>query len=196
MTFSIRVLWGVVVLVAALALSITGWKWAQAASAERTQVQRLARLTTQANSINELRGKLPEWALAPKPPGTLAPEVSAILSASGLPASAMASLSADPDQGGTGNNQGIGAGNGGTGTVQARTRHATLVLGSVTLPQLGTFLQTWRDRQPAWTVATIDVTPELGSPAMAAKTQTGGDLPLRAVLTMENLSLQRSGGVR
>ncbi len=194
MIFSIRVLWGVVATVAAVALSITGWKWAQATSAERTQTQRLARLTTQANSINDLRSKLPEWALASKAPGTLAPEVSAILSASGLPASAMASLSADPDQS-TGN-QGIGMGNVGTATIQARTRRATLVLGSVTLPQLGTFLQTWRDRQPAWTVATIDVSPELGSSAMATKTQTGGDLPLRAVLTMENLSLQRSGGVR
>lgn len=192
MNLSPRILWSIVIAIALATLVPITWKWQSAARSERLQTDRLARLTAQATLINELRGKLPEWALAPKVAGMLAPEVGATLAVAGLPPSAMASLSADPE------GQGSSGFDGSTSAApaQARTRRATLVLGGVTLPQLGAFLQQWRDRQPAWTVATIDVGPEQGSAAAAAKAQTGGDLPLRAVLTLENLSLQRSGSAR
>ena len=191
-TLSTRTLWCLVVALSAAVLGIAGWNWMRCSAAERTQTLRLARITSHARTLSELQSQLPAWTFATKPAGTLAPEVSATLAASGLPASAMASLAADPES------AGVGGGGGGRGAsnsgIQVRDRHATLVLGSVTLPQLGTFLQNWRQRQPAWTISMVDVSPEPN--AAAAKAQTGGDLPLHAVLTMQTLTLERSGGVR
>ena len=185
MNTSSGMLWCVVGVVSASALVPTGWSWLHAVRLERAESLRLERVKHQAQKLGDLKTKLPEWALAAKAAGTLAPEVSAALGASGLPASAMASLSADPETAGTPGASAAG--------IQVRHRHATLVLGSVTLAQLGTFLQTWRQRQPAWTVSMMDVSPEPNGAAL--KAQTGGDLPLHAVLTMETLTLERSGGV-
>jgi hypothetical protein len=162
------------------ALSFGGIAWGRALAREHAQVQRLTRITASATTIREIEDNLPTWTRLPKS-AALAPEVTATLAAAGLPASAMASLSAEPDTGSL-------AGPGG-GQVQVRARRATLVLASITLPQLGDALGRWRARQPGWTIASIDLAPEAG--AIAAKAQTGGDLPLRAVVSLETLSLER-----
>ena len=186
MGLSPRSIWFVAIALSALTLGSTGWSWSRATRLQRVQIERLDRLTRHSKTISDLSTGLPAWALGAKPAGALAPEISATLTGSGLPASAMSSLAADP---GTATQPGPAQ-----ASVQARTRRATLVLASLTLPQLGTFCETWRQRQPAWTIAALDISPELGAPT--AKAQTGGDLPLRAVLTLETISLERSGGVR
>lgn len=189
-TFSPRTIWTVAVLVSVTALGITNWNYARSKRLASVQVQRLNKLTKHASTISEVGASLPAWAFGPKPPGSLAPEVSAALAGSGLPPSAMASLSAEPESSGS-------LATGAAGPVQARTRRGTLVLTSVTLPQLGAFCATWRERQPGWSIAALDVGPETGNAnARSQIAATGGDLPLRAVLTLESISLERSGGVR
>jgi hypothetical protein len=179
-------LWVATALVCGLVLIPTGWTWAQAARQSRAQGDRLARIAGSAQQLTELEARLPAWALIPKSTAALAPQVSAVLAAAGLPASAMTSLSAE-----SASPASPGA------TVRAQARHATLVLSGLTLPQVGSFLQAWRQKQPAWTVSQIELSPEasavgaLGKPS--SRPDTGGDLPLHAVLTLETLSLQRGG---
>src|SRR5262249_52850946 len=96
----------------------------------------------------------------------LAPRVGAALSRCGLPASCLSSLS--PETAAVVND----------GSSRLRRQRATLALGSITLPQLGSFLNTWRTAEPDWSVTSIDLSP---TPA-AQNASTGGDLPLRAVL--------------
>ncbi len=190
MALSTRTIWIAVIGLSAIPLGTTTWQWSRSLRTERRETQRLERLTRHATTITELGKSLPAWASGPRPAGSLAPEVSATLAGTGLPPSVMNSLSADPDSS-------AGQGSSGTGAIQARTRRGTLVLTSLTLPQLGAFCAAWRERQPGWTISALDVSPEGGN--LAAKTSvasTGGDLPLRAVLTLESISLERSGGVR
>jgi hypothetical protein len=79
-------------------------------------------------------------------------------------------------------------------------QHATLALTSVTLPQVGAFLQAWRAAEPAWIVSSVDLTP-LNTPAPIP----GSDLPLRCVIGLEAVYSEepvnkagaaRSGGAR
>lgn len=185
--FSIRALWCLAVVASAVGITAGSWSYAKASAAERLQSRRLVAVTQQTELIAEVSSSLPEWATATKAAGTLAPEVSGVLAAAGLPPAAMASLSAEGDA------QPRNSANG-AGPVQVRTRRATLVLASVTLPQVGAFLDRWKARQPAWTVSGIELAPEPGG--AQAKASTGGDLPLRVVLTLETLSIEQAGGVR
>lgn len=68
------------------------------------------------------------------------------------------------------------------------TRHAALTFAPITLPELGRFLAGWLADEPAWTVTSIDLTPIRG-----ADVEPGGDLPLRAVLTMATIGMQDQG---
>jgi hypothetical protein len=186
MNLSIRSAWTLAIALSAMVLIPAAWAWAGAARAERTQSQRLTSISQKVQTIAELRSGLPDWTLTPKAASTLAPQVSSALAAAGLPASAMSCLSAD-----SGGNQ---VTDNRSSSVQARSRRATLQLTGLTLPQLGKFLQVWREREPAWVVSQIDVAPEAAAQA-GNISQTGGDLPLRTTLTLETLTLER-GGVR
>ncbi len=174
-----RTLWLGSALISAVLLFCSAGAWLAARAAQRAQDERLAKLASHARTISDLMDSLPAWATAPRPTGTLAPEVSAALASAGLPASALSSLSAEPES---------SSSTSPSTSVQARTRRATLVLGAVTLPQLGTFLDRWHLRQPAWAVSAIDLAPEPGGEKV--KAVTGGDLPLRAVLTLESVFLE------
>ena len=85
MNFSCRGLWCMVIVVSAGVLGASGWTWVRSTSVEGVETRRLARLVQQSAELAELGGNVPEWALAPKTPGTLAPQVSSALSAAGLP---------------------------------------------------------------------------------------------------------------
>jgi hypothetical protein len=182
-TPSIRKVWCIAAAVGASSVAWGGLSWTRAARAERVQMQRLNRLNACVKDLDTLRSKLPDWSANARPSGTLAPQVSAAISAAGLPASAMLSLSADPEMPAPAKG------------IQANRRRATLVLAPVTLPQLGAFLQTWRQRQPAWVISQLDVSPEPEGKKKDDAAMVGGDLPLRSVMTFETLWLDR-GGVR
>ena len=56
-----------------------------------------------------------------------------------------------------------------------------MVLAPVTLPELGRFLSSWEFLEPAWTVSTIDL-----APIAHGNASPGGDLPIRAVMSIES----------
>lgn len=62
------------------------------------------------------------------------------------------------------------------------TRQATMTLTTITLPELGRFLESWLIDEPAWKMAAIDLTPLAGEDALP-----GSDLPVRAVLKVSSI---------
>ena len=71
------------------------------------------------------------------------------------------------------------------GTTGLRRQVAKLTLDSLTLPELGRFLQEWRSAEPVWTVSSLDITPAPARKRAAAAEPT--DRPLRAVITIETV---------
>lgn len=121
----------------------------------------------------------------------LASTVSSVLAQVGLPASTLESLSpqsatAEPVGGGV-------AGGGAVGGNAARVyrRRATLVLGPITLPQMGQVLSTWRSLAPRWIPTRIEMTP--GTGGRSAPVAPGSDLPLRVVVALEQVDLDLPG---
>jgi len=132
--------------------------------------------------------------------GGLAGRVASCLNACGVPASALASFHPDTP---------VSVGEG------ARRQRAVITLEGVTLPKLGEVLAAWRQREPAWTITSIDLSPStLGrgigtpppqsppsqtkspqstpigakanqSPSEARASTVGEDLPLHAVISIE-----------
>lgn len=103
---------------------------------------------------------------------TLAARVADVMSASGLARTALESLSPESER----------VTPGASGPPVSR-RSATLTLASVTLPDLGRFLDVWRQRELTWTVTSVDLKP-------TRDTAATGDLPLRVVLTLERLDIR------
>jgi hypothetical protein len=130
---------------------------------------------SRAMELVSLRAAAPSWTRRERPSTGLAPRISAALSAAGLPATAMSSLSPEAES------------QVGEAALGARRSRAVLTLAPVTLPQLGAFLAAWRSREPHWTVSSLDLAPLGGT----AKESPGGDLPLRAVIGLETLFVDR-----
>ncbi len=142
----------------------------QAHQAESTLVQ-VRSQTTELARLQQTTASLPT---AEHRASELSPILSGILANQGIPSQALASFS-------TGGSSSVGP----ESTV-ARER-ATLMLNSITLPQLGRVLQAWREAEPCWAVTSIELTPmtptsqdRTGSAASA-----GGDSPISASLTLE-----------
>jgi hypothetical protein len=148
-----------------------------ARDAAQREVAALRATQDQVREIAALRAAIPAWAAKGPPPSGLAQRVSGALAAAGLPATALASLSAEND---------LAAG---PPELRARRRRATLTLAGVTLPRVGALLAAWREREPDWTIAAVELNPEQGK----APPQ-GGDLPLRAVITLEALYIDDDDG--
>lgn len=145
--------------------------------------------------------------------GGVASKVAASLAACGLPASTMTSLHPDTPTPIADANDAISSGGTTTSGEGGRLlRHrATLTLGgdALTLPRLGDFLAAWRTREPAWTVTSLDVSPQ-SRPSQASSTSSmgvaggaggaggggggggGGDLPLRVVVSLECVALEQT----
>jgi hypothetical protein len=109
--------------------------------------------------------------------GVLTPRVTAALEQAGLASTALASLSPEAESQ-VASQPGL----------RVFRRRAALTLNGVTLPQIGKFLSVWRIAEPAWTPTTIDVSPAGGRPP-----ETGGDLPLRTVITIETIAVRHEG---
>lgn len=196
MTLSPRTVWVLALLVSMPALVVTGWKYRGASSAEAASAKKLQRVTAQAEEIRQLRVSMPTWANSPTPGAEskepLAQRVPAAIAAAGLPATALSSLSPE-------SNSGDGGASGGKTGVRIDRRRATLTFGALTLPQLGRFLAAWREREPGWVVTSIDATPERSGAdrggadrgGHGGQAQAGGDLPVRVVLAVENVSVHR-----
>lgn len=103
----------------------------------------------------------------------LATACGGVLAAAGLPASVLVSLSPEAASAER------------VETIAVARARATLTLAPVTLPQLGRFLDAWRQRLPGWTATRIDLEPRRESAPAAPQPAPGSDLPLRIVMTVE-----------
>lgn len=146
----------------------------QSAYAAQTALTSVAR---DANAIVALRAGVPDSSADDQTQGGLTPRASASLQRAGLPATSLASLSPEAESRAT-----VQPG------IHVSRRRATLTLSGVTLPQVGRFLDAWRSAEPAWTPASIDLSPGGGKAPEA-----GGDLPLRAVIAIEAAAIGHDG---
>lgn len=138
----------------------------------------LRNVARDAGIVADLRAGLPEaTSTDDQTRGGLAPRVTAALERAGLPPGTLASLSPEADSQAT-----LQPG------LRVARRRATLTLGGVTLPQVGRFLEAWRTAEPTWTPASIDL-----SPAGGKSPEAGGDLPLRAVISIEAVAVGHDG---
>lgn len=168
MTGRLFLLWAVVLCGSLVAVGLSGRLALRArAAAERTLAD-LHEARSHAEEIVALRASAPAWTASGPPSGGLATRIGAALQAAGLPATALASLSAERDM------------KAGSPELRARRRRATVTLAGVTLPRVGALLAAWREREPGWTVEAVDLVPEPGKAP-----PHGGDLPLRATLVLE-----------
>jgi hypothetical protein len=127
---------------------------------------------------------------------TLVADVSAALTGAGVPVARMTSLSpsaASPRFDGGGSTGAVRLSDG--GTVHRVQRSASMTLEDVTLPELGGFLREWNRTQPAWRVASIQITPQpLASSQPLRSTALAGNVlarPLSLRVTMETSTLER-----
>lgn len=177
--------WSMVLFAAAAALGTVVPRAHRAGVRAQSQLAVFARVAAEAQELARLRaaGMVDQMIAQSKESAKLAPAVSAALSGSGLPTSALSSLSPESEStkpvGGPTGNQ-----------VRIVRKRATLVLTPVTLPQLGRFLQTWRQRSPEWTVDRLELDPRPIGGGSAAAPPPGSDLPLRVVVGLESLTLQ------
>ncbi len=161
------VAWCAVLGLSASALLASGRAAWVARNTARVARLHLAAVTEHASELVRLRaGAPPEH----KPGSGLASRVSAALARCGLPPSALSSLSPE---------SAVGEG-------PSRRQRAVLALGGVTLPQLGSFLNAWRSAEPDWVVSSIELSPQMGAPVTP-----GADLPLRAVIGIEAVYVER-----
>jgi hypothetical protein len=162
--------WALIILLCGAGLWWAGRSAGQARGAARDASAALDTVRAQADELAALRAAVPQDR---KPGSGLAARVSAALSASGLPASALSSLSPE---------SGVNAGAGST------RQRATLVLAGATLPQIGAFLERWRSAEPAWVIASIELNPAQSPPPIP-----GADLPLRGTLGLEAVYIEATG---
>lgn len=175
-------------------LLVHGPRLAHAGRIAEREVARFQQVSAEARELVALRSahtsRHGSSAAADAPPPKLSPAITTALASSGLPAQTLASLSPE-----SATRERIdGAGTLNSPFTSLIRRRATLVLTPLTLPQLGRFLDTWRKQgapeasgavgEP-WVISRIDVEPRRdGQPT------PGADLPLRATLVMESVSLE------
>lgn len=163
-------LWSIAILASALLVVVTAPGAVRTRASASTELRSLRSTVAHAETLVSLRAYLPIESTVEESQVTLAERFARALADAGLPNSALASLS--PESQDSPSNAG-----------NAVKRRATLTLASITLPELGRFLDTWRGREAAWTVTSIDLSPDA-----RGESAPGGDLPIRAVLTIESIA--------
>ncbi len=155
--------WACVILAGGGVLLLSATSAARAKVEADLAAHRLDRALERVAELARLRSLTPETTACT--PSDLPSRISGILGSCGLSPSAVSSFGAD------------------TSTAPARgPRHrASLVLDGLTLPRLGAFLEAWRQAEPGWMVTALDLSPKGEAPL-------GGDLPLRATVTLEAIS--------
>jgi hypothetical protein len=181
MTRGLTLAWVGAAVAALVSVSAAGARYWSARGRATTELARVRLVTSDARELARLRAGAPSWTAQERPGAGLAARVSAALAGCGLPASALSTLSPEAESGV------------GETDLRARRTRAVVTLAPVTLPQLGGFLAAWRSGNPEWTVGSIDIAPQS---AAGAASGSGGDLPLRALVTLETLFVDREGGAR
>ena len=179
---SLWALWGAALGLAATALALTAPGAAQANRRMDAELGQLRRATAHAEEIAFLRDQSPVWVRRRAPGTELATRIGEALGVAGLPALTLASLSPEAE---------IDAG-GGDG-LRAKRRRAVLTLAGVTLPKVGAFLAAWRELEgERWTVSGVDLIQDPSHRPPAG----GGEVPLRATITLETLYVDDGGATR
>jgi hypothetical protein len=158
-----------------IAAAMTGRCGIRAREAQRAAgvlTVRYERVSNQAASLASLRLSVPAPAGNNTVQGGLAQRLSAALVVAGIPASALSALSPESE---------VPVDRSGSGR---KRRRAAVTLVSVTLSQVGALLDTWRQREPAWVITSVDLSPQAGA-APPAGGGGGGELPLRIVVALE-----------
>jgi hypothetical protein len=158
------------------AIGIAARDCTRARSKATTELARLSTVTPQVREIAALRSAAPSWSARAKPGTALAPTAAAAIASSGLPPSALSNVSPEAQT------------TVGDGQFKAVRQRATITLTSVTLPDIGRFLDAWRLAEPDWTIAGVDLSP-VGDTRRMTPTP-GSDLPLRAVIIVESMTMQ------
>ncbi|HYE03385.1 MAG TPA: hypothetical protein VD963_09140 [Phycisphaerales bacterium] len=185
MRSSVPLAWAAALLGGGAALLVTVPPARSARERAAAACAELVRAESDVREIMALRAGLPEWTRRRPSDAALAPSVSAALGAAGLSASVLSSLTVnDPAAG--------------ESDAPAARRRATLALTSLTLPELGRFLRAWREREPDWVIASLDIGPEPDRtrPRRSAAPGVAEDLPLRAMIGLEALFMNNAGGLR
>ncbi len=131
----------------------------------------LERTIEQVSEITALRAK-PHASPPMERSGPLAQRVGEALAEAGLPSETLTQLAAE-SAGASSRHP----------SVEPVRRRATLTLSGLTLADLGRYLGLWREREPAWIVTGVEITPE-----HARDAAPGSDLPIRAVVRMETIA--------
>lgn len=171
----LRIGWMVVLVAVAVGLAVTGRGYAVAKGRAGVALVRHGMVVRQVEELERTRLAAEDWRLRERPASGLAANLGQTLAACGIPPQALVNVAPQPET----------PVDGPFGGTALRRQRATFMLTPVTLPQLGAFLESWRTREPYWTVASIDVSPEANQGGLAA----GGDLPLRASLTVDAVYL-------
>lgn len=82
----------------------------------------------------------------------------------------------------------------GASNARVQRERDMVTLEPVALPELGALLDRWRGQEPCWWVTALELAPEPSSSPVVEAVTPGGDWPLRAVITFENLTLDQSRG--
>ena len=170
-----RAAWPLVIAVSAVCVFLAWRGYASAKHDAALAVRRAAQIAAHVSELERVRPVALRWQERKRPASGLAASLGETLTGCGVPASALVSVTPQPESAVQG-----------PGAEQLKRQRATLTLSPITLPQLGAFLEAWRAREPYWTVGGIDVGPDQRS---AAKGSPGGDLPLTAVLTLDAVYL-------
>jgi hypothetical protein len=177
----LRLIWIVLVLGGAAALSVQWRSFVVARSAAQAQAQRAGIVAAQVQNLAGLEPLTHAWAARKRPESGLAARLGDTLAACGLPPSALSAVSPQPEVTLSGPDQ----------RDRLNRQRAGFTLAPVTLPQLGAFLEAWRAREPYWTVASIDLAPDTSD-----KAAPGRDLPLRATIALDAVYLDQKGADR
>jgi hypothetical protein len=168
-----RLLWLIVCTACLGAVSYSAMAYSRVSAGERSLRARHARVSEAEAAIVSMTQTMDARSTSSESGGaSLAERLAAVTTRLGLPASTVANVSVQQE-----------AAMKSAGASRVQGLRGTVVLGAVTLPQLGSLLQAWREAERAWPIVSIDV-----QPGSAQQTAPGADIPLRVVLNLENIS--------
>lgn len=176
--------WAALVLscAAAIALGVRREHAAQR-SAQEAETE-LDRTDVGLRRLGQATAARPAWLDRSAPEAELAKRVASTLGRIGLPASSLANVEPDaPAPVGRVDDQRVGP-------LIKRAR-ASVTLRSLTLPDVGRFLDAFRQRETDWTITSVRIEPERTVASVPKGSAPPRDLPLVVALSLESLYVER-----
>lgn len=191
MTARMLLAWIATVGVAVSAIGLSASTFAQARRQGKQSISRLERCRSDAERAQQLRFLLPAClsCTAEVSSGPLGPRLHKVLAGVNLASGVLTNLA--PQSGTSTPLRTSAVGDRREQLVQERV---AIKLEPLTLLELGTFLKAWQSTEPCWSISQIDVAPILAD--RGASPAPGSDLPVRASMTLETLTLKATRGVR